>query len=172
MEGDIRIVLVVARADNGVIGKDGVLPWRLSSDLKRFRSRTMGKPVVMGRKTFESLGKPLDGRDNIIVTRNPDFRAEGIILTLGVDQALRVARDLAIARGVGEVAVIGGAEVYRQVLPHAGVIDMTEVHATPDGDTWFPEIDKGGWREVSRERHAAGPKDSADYSFVVLERAK
>ena len=168
----VRIVLVVARADNGVIGAGGTLPWRLPSDLKRFRALTMGKPIVMGRKTFESIGKPLPGRDNIVVTRNPGFRADGIILVLSVDQALRVARDLALGRGVDEAAVIGGADIYAQALPLADAIALTEVHATPEGDTVFPALNTEEWRETSRERHAAGPDDSADCSFVCLERVR
>lgn len=167
-----KIVLVVARAENGVIGKDGGLPWRLSTDLRRFRRITMGKPLVMGRKTFDSIGKPLDGRDNIVVTRNPEFRAEGILLALDVDQALRVALDLALGRGADEVAVIGGAQIYAQCLDRADAVELTEVHASPDGDVTLPAFDPQQWREVSRERHQAGPKDSADFSFVRLERVK
>ncbi len=165
-----RIVLVVARAENGVIGAGGGLPWRLPSDLKHFKALTMGKPVVMGRKTFESIGKPLPGRDNIVVTRNPDFRAQGIILALDFEQAVRVARDLAFGRGVDEIAVIGGADIYAQALPLADAIALTEVHAAPQGDTLFPALETQDWREVARARHAAGPGDSADYSFVRLER--
>lgn len=166
------VTLVVAIAENGVIGKDGGLPWKLSSDLKHFRALTLGKPVIMGRKTFESIGKPLDGRDNIVVTRNPDFEAEGILLALSFEQALRVARELAIGRGADDIAVIGGAQIYAEALAVADAIELTEVHAAPDGDTYFPPLDEREWREVSRQRHAAGRKDSGDYSFVRLERAR
>lgn len=166
----IPIVLVVARADNGIIGKDGGLPWKLPTDLKRFRKLTIGKPVIMGRKTFESLGKPLDGRDNIVVSRNPDYKAEGIILVMDMEQALRVARDLAFARGAREIAVIGGAEIFARILPRANAVELTEVHAAPEGDTKLPAFDGAAWREVSRENRDAGPKDSAAFSFVRLER--
>lgn len=166
----IPIVLVVARATNGVIGKDGTHPWELHSDLKRFRKLTIGKPVIMGRKTFEAIGKPLDQRDNIVVTRNPDYKAEGILLVMDMDQALRVARDLAFARGAREIAVIGGAEIFVQVTPRASAVELTEVHDDPDGDTSLPVFGRGEWREVSREDHDAGPKDSSPFSFVRLER--
>lgn len=172
MAEDTRVTLVAAVAENGVIGNGGALPWRLPSDLKRFRKLTMGCPVIMGRKTFESLGKPLDGRDNIVVTRNADFKAQGIILVLGVDEALRVARQFAVGRAVGRIAVIGGAEIFALMLGQADVIEMTEVHAAPEGDTVFPELDRTQWKEVARERHAAGKRDSADYSFVRLERVR
>lgn len=165
-----RVSIVAAMDPDRVIGRDGGLPWRLPEDLKRFRALTMGKPVVMGRKTFESIGRPLDGRDNIVVTRNPSFKAEGIILVLDIDQALRVARELALGRGVDEIVVIGGAEIYTQVLPRADAIELTEVHDAPEGDTHMPPFEPGEWREVFRERHEAGPKDSANYSFVRLER--
>lgn len=170
--GEIEIVLVAARADNGIIGSGGALPWRLPSDLKHFRSLTLGKPVIMGRRTFESLGKPLDGRDNIVVTRDPRFEAEGIILAFGLDRALRVARDLALGRGAREIAVIGGAEIFAQALPLADAIELTEVHASPEGDTRFPTLAGSEWREVSRQYHEAGPRDSAPCSFVRLERAR
>ncbi len=169
--GKARIVIVVARAENGVIGKDGTLPWRLSSDLKHFRAVTMGKPVIMGRKTFQSIGKPLEGRDNIVVTRNPDFAAEGVIAAASLEEALDVARMKAGAREGGEIAIIGGAEIYAAAMTFTDVIDLTEVHARPDGDTFMPDLDGNVWTETSRQRHAAGPKDSADYSFVRLERS-
>lgn len=167
---DQSIVIVVARADNGVIGRDGDIPWHISSDLKRFRRVTMGKPMIMGRKTYESIGKPLDGRDNIVVTRNPDFKADGILVAGSMDEALTLAREKAAERGADEITVIGGAEIYRLVLPMTDIIDVTEVHISPEGDTWFPELDDAEWREVSRERHEPGLKDSAPYSFVILER--
>lgn len=166
----VRIALVVAVAENGVIGNDGALPWRLSSDLKFFRKITMNKPVIMGRKTYDSIGKPLDGRDNIVVTRNRKFQAPGIVVAFDLEQALRLARERAAERGANEISVIGGAEIYSLVLPQADIIHLTEVHAAPEGDTLFPEFDKTTWREVSRVRHSAGTKDSADFSFVVLER--
>ncbi len=171
-DDDARVALVVAIAENGIIGKDGRLPWRLSSDLKFFRNVTMNKPLIMGRKTFESIGKPLDGRDNIVITRTPGFEHSGVHVFSDLDEALRSAREMAAARGSDEISVIGGAEIYAQTLPVADLIYLTEVHAAPEGDTFFPDFNKNAWREVSRERHSAGPKDSSDFSFVVLERAR
>ena len=167
---NVQIALVVAVADNGVIGKDGKLPWHLSSDLKFFRAVTMNKPLVMGRKTYDSIGIPLDGRDNIVITRNRNFQAEGVFAVTSVDAALELARKKAHQRGAAEIAVIGGAQIYELTLPLADIIYLTEVHSSPDGDAYFPGIDRAQWRETSRERHAAGPGDSADYSFVVLTR--
>jgi len=167
---DARVALIVATAENDVIGNDGALPWRLSSDLKFFRAVTMNKPLIMGRKTYDSIGKPLDGRDNIVITRNSEFEVPGVIVACDLEQALRVAREKAEERNANEIAVIGGAQIYELLLPQADIIYLTEVHAAPEGDTTFPKFNKKEWREVSRERHEAGPKDSADYSFVVLER--
>lgn len=165
-----RVALVVAVAENGVIGKDGKLPWHISSDLKFFRSVTMGKPVVMGRKTFESIGKPLDGRDNIVVTRNRDFAADGAFVVATIEEALALARKKASERGTDEISVIGGAQIYEQTLECADIIYLTEVHAAPEGDAVFPELDQSVWREVSRKRHEPGPRDSSAYSLTVLER--
>jgi dihydrofolate reductase len=164
------ISLIVAVAANGVIGRDNAMPWRLSGDMAWFKRVTMNKPIVMGRKTWDSLPKkPLPGRINIIVTRDRDFRAEGAHAAASLDEALRLARHLAGGAGSHEIMIIGGAQIYEAALPLAGRIYLTEVHAEPEGDTHF-HIDRTQWREVSRERHAAGEKDSADYSFVVLER--
>ena len=167
-----RIALVVAVAENGVIGNEGKLPWHLSSDLKFFRKVTMNKPLIMGRKTFESIGKPLDGRDNIVISRNSSLKAPGVLAAADLEEALELARAKARARGADEIPIIGGAQIYELALPRADRIYLTRVHASPDGDTRFPEIDKTQWRETSRERFCAGPKDSADYSFVVLERTR
>ena len=173
MAGDgARIALVVAVAENGVIGWQGGLAWHQSSDLKFFRKVTMNKPLIMGRKTFESIGKPLDGRDNIVITRNSAFEAPGILVAANLDDALGLAREKAQERGVDEISIIGGAQIYALALPRADRIYLSEIHSSPDGDTFFPEIDKAQWRETSRERHAASPKDSADFSFVVLERIR
>jgi dihydrofolate reductase len=170
LEEDARIALVVAVAENGVIGWQGGLAWHQSSDLKFFRKVTMNKPLIMGRKTFESIGKPLDGRDNIVITRNTNYEATGILVAANLDEALKLAREKARTRDVDEISIIGGAQIYELTLPVADRIYLSEIHSNPDGDTFFPEIDKTQWREVSRERHVASPKDSADYSFVVLER--
>ena len=166
----VRIGLVVAIAENGVIGRSGKLPWRLSSDLKFFRNVTMNKPLIMGRRTFESIGKPLDGRDNIVITRTSGLEWPGVFVVSELEDALALAREKAAERGVDEIAVIGGAEIYALMLAAADVIYLTEVHAEPEGDTFFPDFNRTQWHEISRERHAAGPRDDADYSFVTLER--
>lgn len=165
-----QLALVVAVARNGVIGRDGGLPWRLSSDLKLFRRLTMGKPLIMGRRTFASLGKPLDGRDNIVVTRDTTFSANSVEVFGDLAPAIARARELAIGRGVNEIMVIGGADIYAQVLPLADRLYWTEVDAEPDGDTRFPAFDRGQWREVSREPVPQGPKDDHSAALIVMER--
>lgn len=172
MSADARspeIVLVAAVADNGVIGRDNAMPWKLRSDMKRFRALTLGRPVVMGRKTFLSIGKPLKDRTNIVVTRQSDFHAEGIVVALSLEAALDIARDDAMRRFAAEIAVIGGADIYSQCMDIAQRLEITEVHAAPEGDTHFPPIG-AQWREVARERHAAGEGDSAAFSFVTYCR--
>jgi dihydrofolate reductase len=164
------IALVVAMGDNGAIGKGGDLPWRLSSDMRYFRKVTMGKPILMGRRTFDSLPRVLDGRLNIVLTRDKVFAAPGAVVSHDVEDALDVARREAQRTGAGEIMVIGGADLFRATLPQADRIYLTEVKATPDADTWFPELDRREWREVSRENHGPGPKDDHAFSFVVLER--
>lgn len=160
-----RIALVVAVARNGVIGRDGGLPWHISSDLKRFKEITMGKPVIMGRKTWESLPrKPLPGRRNIVITRRKDFLAEGATVVATPEGAL------AAAAGAEEVAVIGGGEIYNLFMAHADRIYLTEVDLDVDGDTHFPAIDPRHWREVAREVHDRGPKDSASFTLRILDR--
>lgn len=161
-----RLTLVVAMADNGVIGRAGGLPWRLSADLRRFRQLTLGKPVVMGRKTWESLGKPLPGRHNIVVTRREDFRPG--------DPQVSVAHDIdaaiAAAGAVEDVMIIGGAEIYALALPQASCIECTRVHATVDGDTFFPPFDAKAWQEVACESHSADERNDHAMSFVTLQR--
>jgi dihydrofolate reductase len=163
------IALVVAIGENGAIGRGGDLPWRLSTDLRYFRKVTLHKPIVMGRRTFESFGRPLDGRLNIVLTRNAAFDAPGTVPAYSLDEALDVARKEAKRTGAGEIMIIGGDDVFREVLPQASRIYLTEVHASPEADTWFA-FDRSQWREVSRERHEQGPKDEHPFSFVVLER--
>jgi dihydrofolate reductase len=165
------ISLVVAVADNGVIGRDGTLPWRISADLKTFRRLTMGKPLIMGRRTFQSLKKPLDGRDNIVVTRDAGYRPEGTIIAPDFASALDVARASAQKRGVDEIAVIGGTSVFEAALPIADRIYKTEVHGSPPGDAFFPAVDWGGWREVSREALPRAPRDDCTATLIVLDRA-
>jgi dihydrofolate reductase len=166
----MRIVLVVAVSRNGVIGRAGGLPWRLSSDLKLFRRLTMGKPVIMGRKTWASIGRPLDGRLNIVVTRGPAIEHADVVTARSLDEALAFARHRAAADGADEIAVIGGGEIYRQALPLAQRVYLTEVDLIVDGDTTFPPLDPAQWRETSREAFAPGPKDSAAFVLRVLDR--
>jgi dihydrofolate reductase len=166
----MEIVLMAAVADNGVIGLEGGIPWRLKSDLQRFKMTTMGKPVVMGRKTFLSLRRPLPGRTNIVITRDRGFRGAGAVVTTSVSNALAVARGDALRRFVTEIAVIGGEEIYVQWMGQADRLEITEVHLTPVGDTHFPPIDKAVWVEVSRTENPAGPDDSAASAFVSYVR--
>ncbi|HEY3638540.1 MAG TPA: dihydrofolate reductase [Rhizomicrobium sp.] len=167
-----EIVLIVAVADNGVIGAHGAIPWRLKSDQARLKAMTMGKPIVMGRKTFISLRRPLPGRTNIVVTRDGHFRARGAVVTTSFADARAIARGDALRRFATELAVIGGAEIYAQWMDSADRLEITEVHARPEGDTRFAAIDAAIWREVARERHPAGPDDSADFSYVTYRRRK
>jgi dihydrofolate reductase len=166
------IVLVAAVAENGVIGRDNTLPWRIKSDLQYFKSITMGRPVVMGRKTFESIGKPLPGRTNIVITRDKEFSAPGISVAHDIDEALALARSDAKARGAGEIAVIGGTEIFKQTLPLADKLALTIVHARPEGDTFWPEIDPKEWQEVERKPQVKGPQDDCDFTFVTYVRRK
>jgi dihydrofolate reductase len=167
----IEIVLIAAVADNGVIGAQGAIPWRQKSDMQRFKAITMGKPLLMGRKTFISFPRrPLPGRTNIVITRDPDFRAAGAIVTGSINDALTIACGDALRRSAAEIAVIGGAEIYLQAMPFADRLEITEIHARPDGDTVFPAIDRKLWREVAREDHPSGADDSATFSFVTWRR--
>ena len=168
----MEIVLVVAIAENGVIGASGAIPWRLKSDMTRFKALTMGKPVVMGRKTFVSIGRPLPGRTNIIVTRDLGFRADGVVVTHSFTDAKAIATGDTLRRFATEIAVIGGAEIYAQWMACADRLEITEVHARPDGDTRFPDVDLTAWEEVARVRNPAGPDDSADFSYVTFRRRK
>jgi dihydrofolate reductase len=163
-----EIVFVVARADNGVIGRDNALPWHLPADLRHFKRLTVGKPVVMGRRTFQSIGKPLPGRHNIVLTRDPDWRAEGVTVVDNLAEAIAAA-GLDPKTRAEEVMIIGGAAVYADALPFATRIYLTEVHDTPAGDTVLPALDPARWRETTREDHPAEEGRPA-YSFVTLER--
>lgn len=167
----MEIVFVVAIAENGVVGAKGGMPWRLKSDMARFKALTIGKPVVMGRKTFESLPRPLPGRTNIVITRDADYRAAGAVVTTSSANAYEIARGDALRRSVAEIAVIGGAEIYRQWLDRADRLEITEVHARPDGDTVF-DVDTAEWEEGARVRHPAGRDDSADFSYVTYRRRR
>jgi dihydrofolate reductase len=157
-------------ARNGVIGKDGGLPWRLSSDLKTFRRLTLGKPMIMGRRTFASLGKPLDGRDNIVVTRDPAFTSEGVEVFPSLDAAIARAHTHAATRSVDEIMVIGGADIYRQILPKSDRIYWTEVEADIEGDTVFPAFDRSQWRETARQSIPKGPNDDHAAVLITFDR--
>ena len=166
----ISITLVVAAARNGTIGRDGGLPWRLSSDLKRFKANTIGRPVIMGRKTFQSIGRPLPGRDNIVVTRDRNFAADGVWAVPDIEAALALARAKAKEANVSEICVIGGGEIYRQTFGLANKLVVTFVEAEIEGDTKFPAIDSAAWKEVSSQSHGAGEKDSHATRHVVFEK--
>jgi dihydrofolate reductase len=166
----MQIALVAAIGENNVIGRAGQLPWRLKSDLKHFRALTIGKPVVMGRKTFESIGKPLKGRTNIVLTRDLGLIAPGTVLATSLEAAFAVARQDAAKRGVDEIMVIGGSDVFADTMAMASRLEITHVHAAPEGDALFPPIDPAVWREVAREEHAAGPDDSASFAVAAYLR--
>ncbi|MBB09985.1 MULTISPECIES: dihydrofolate reductase [unclassified Alcanivorax] len=166
----IRLSLMVAKASNRVIGRNNKLPWYLPNDLKYFKQVTFGKPVIMGRKTWDSLGKPLPGRTNIVITRQADFQAEGAKVVATLDEAVTLAENVAFIEGQDEAVVMGGAEIYALALPQADRLYLTEVHAEVDGDTWFPEYDTSEWKEIGREDFPAEGPNPYDYSFVVYER--
>jgi dihydrofolate reductase len=165
-----RLVLVAAVARNGVIGGSQRLPWRLSSDLKRFKALTWGKPLVMGRKTYLTIGRTLPGRETIVVTRDPDFAAPGVLIAHDLKAALALAAERARAMGAKEIVVAGGGEIYAQTIARAERLYITEVALDAKGETRFPPIDPGQWREVSRENGERGPRDEADFAFVEYER--
>src|SRR5262245_33022851 len=164
------IILVAAVAENGVIGQGGGLPWRLKSDLQHFRAATTGKPVVMGRKTYASIGKPLKDRTNIVITRDRTYAAPGVLVAPSVETALAVARGDALRRGIDAIAVIGGAEIYAQCMPQADRLVITQVHLRPTGDTKFPIIDPVTWSAAGRSEHEAGPGDEAGFSVIEYRR--
>nr|WP_321443929.1 dihydrofolate reductase [uncultured Cohaesibacter sp.] len=165
-----KLVFHYAVASNGVIGKDNDMPWHVSSDLKRFKAMTMGKPLIMGRKTFASIGRPLPGRTNIVVTRDPDFSAEGIKVVGDIDAALDRARAIAEAGHVDEIAVIGGGSIYNALWERADRLYVTHIEAEPDGDTFLPAIDAAQWQQISIEDPVQGEKDSAPMRFAIYER--
>ena len=167
-----RLVAVVARARNGVIGVDNDLPWRLSSDLKRFKALTMGKPMIMGRRTWDSIGRPLPGREIIVLTRDPAFRAEGAHIAATPGEALATARRLAALNGVQEIIIAGGGDIFRAFLPETEVIEITEVALDCAGDAHFPALDPADWEEACCERPERGPKDEADFHYVTLHRRR
>jgi dihydrofolate reductase len=162
----MKISLIVAMDSNGVIGSDNGLPWHLPADLQHFKKTTMGKPILMGRKTWESIGRPLPGRTNIVITRDSGYQAAGCVVVNSIDAALQAAGEQ------DEVMVIGGAEFYRQVLPQADTLYLTRIHEAFSGDTFFPELNEADWREVERSDQVANEKNPHDYSFIRLDRIR
>ncbi len=160
----MRLSIIVAMTPQRVIGKDGDMPWHLPAELRHFKETTMGRPIVMGRRTHESIGRALPGRQNIVVTRDPGYRSEGVCVVHGLDEAIAAAGD------AEEIMIIGGETLYRQALGRAGRIYLTLVHARLEGDTWFPELDTEGWQEVHRSERAADEGNPYPMSFIVLDR--
>jgi dihydrofolate reductase len=170
----MNIALIAAVAHNRVIGRDNQLLWRIRPDLRHFRDLTLGKPVIMGRKTFQSIGRPLPGRDNIVVTRDKAFQTDGIFLVASLDEAIDKARTLAKTSGAKEIMIAGGGDIYAQTIMLAQRLYITEVDLSPEGDAFFPEIDRKHWKESRRESRPKGPDDDAAYAFVdyvVLDKA-
>jgi dihydrofolate reductase len=164
------LTLIAAVARNRVIGGSNQLLWRIKADLRHFRDHTLGKPLIMGRKTFESIGRPLPGRDTIVVTRDAGFAAAGASVVSSLDEAFARGKALAESRGVSEIMIAGGGEIYAQTIAQADRLLITEVALEPDGDAFFPKIDRQTWRETKRETHAKGPDDDAAYAFVDYRR--
>lgn len=166
----MKLALIVAQSVNRVIGRENKMPWHLPEDLQYFKRVTMGNAIVMGRKTFESIGRPLPGRTNIVVTRNADYQAAGVEVVHDLATALSRAEDLALINGNEELLVIGGSELYHQALPAAERLYLTQVHAEVEGDAFFPALDMHEWQEVGREDYAADERNPYAYSFLVLDR--
>lgn len=164
------LILLVAVADNGVIGRDNQLLWRLRSDLRRFRELTWGKPMIMGRKTFESIGKPLPGRETIVLTRDPGFAAPGVQVAHSWEEAVATGRAAAERMNADAVAVVGGAEIYALAIPQVERIHLTQVHTSPEGDAVFPAYDRSAFAEVRRSEHQKGPDDEHPFTFIDLQR--
>jgi dihydrofolate reductase len=166
----MEIVLVAAIGENRVIGRDNGLPWRLKSDLKHFRAVTMGHPILMGRRTYLSVGRPLPGRTNIVISRDPEFAAPGIVAAPSLTAALETARGDALRRGANAIMVTGGAGLFAETMALADRLEITRVHLSPDGDTLFPEIDPQMWREAARVAHPVGPEDDAAFDVISYVR--
>ncbi len=166
----VPLVILAAVARNRIIGAHGGLAWRLSSDLKRFKALTMGKPLVMGRKTYLSIDRPLPGRQIIVATRDPAFAPVGALVAPSLEAALDLASERARAMGADAIVIAGGAEIYAQTIARASRLFITEVALDPEGDVRFPPIDPSHWREVRRENGERGPRDEADFEFVDYER--
>lgn len=158
-------------ARNRTIGRNNALPWYLPEDLKYFKRVTMGKPIIMGRKTWDSIGRPLPGRTNIVITRDTSFAADGARVVHSLDEALALAQSVGLIDGAEEAVVIGGAEIYTFAMDKADRLYMTQVHADVEGDAWFPEFDLSAWQELAREDYKASGPNPYDYSFIVLEKS-
>lgn len=169
----MRKALIVAMSRNRVIGRNNKLPWHLPGDLRYFKQATMGKPIIMGRKTWDSIGRPLPGRMNVVVTRDPEWQAPaGTVKAASLDEALVKAEAQAELDGGEEVMVIGGGQIYAEILPRVDRMYITQVHAEVDGDAWFPEVNWDGWEEIGREDFSASDTNPYDYSFVVYQRTR
>ncbi|MCY0965184.1 dihydrofolate reductase [Parathalassolituus penaei] len=166
----MKLALIVALARNHSIGLNNQLPWHLPEDLRYFRAVTMGKPVVMGRKTHESIGRPLPGRPNIVISRQSGYQSDGVAVVESLEPAIQLAARLALQAEAGEAIIMGGADIYRQVLPLVDRMYLTEVHADFDGDAFFPQFDRSEWEEVQRVDHAGSGDNPVPYSFVILDR--
>ena len=162
------VFLVVAVAENGVIGKDGAMPWHMPGDLKTFRRLTMGRPIVMGRKTFQAIGRALDGRTNVVITRDPEFSANEVLIASSFQDALALAANSPGAEK--GIMVIGGGEIYRAALPVADAVYLTRIHAEPDGDTYFPALEPETWSEVSRDAIVAHGNDQHTATLIEYRR--
>ena len=168
----MKVSLIAAVAENGIIGKKNDLPWRIKSEWQYFVRMTKHKPIILGRLTFESIPNPLKDRPNIVVTRQPGYSHEGVTVVPSLEDALKAAKKIAAETGQDEVMVGGGAEIYKQALPFADCLYLTEVHLKPEGDTKFPAFDHNEWTETKREFHKALPGETADYTITVLERKR
>jgi len=168
----MRLAMIVAQSSNRVIGRDNKLPWYLPGDLKYFKHATMGKPIIMGRKTFESIGKPLPGRLNIVISRDASFTAQGIKVVMSLPEAIELAESQALIDGVDEAMIIGGAQIYALALPEVERLYITQVHADIEGDAYFPEFNRSQWTELGREDFSAQGPNPYDYSFIVYQRSK
>jgi dihydrofolate reductase len=167
---DIKIAMIAAVGENGAIGAQGKLPWHLPTDFAFYKATTMGKPLIMGRKTFESIGKPLPGRTNIVVTRRTDYAPEGVEVFADLPAAIARAKEIALADGVDEIFINGGGEIYRQAMPVAERLYITHVQASPASDTVFPTIDEKQWHVREREDITAGERDSAPFRVRIYQR--
>jgi len=166
----MKIVLIAAFAQNRVVGINNTLPWHLPEDLKYFKRTTSGKAIIMGRKTYDSIGRPLPNRTNIVISRNRDFQADGVRVVASLEAAIELAKEVNYINDVQEVMVIGGASIYEAALPIADRLYLTHVHAEIEGDAYFPEVNFKQWLEVSREDYQASDKNPYDYSFVVYDK--